>query len=331
MPIKGFDYNALVAQIVKNIDEVFKQPNSDAVPEGVTEKDKAVIIKVASNFCMSAGKSLAEDPNVNLSPEEGIFILNAISEYIFHVYIDMILGKIPEDSRQSILIAVIGDIFNTAKVGFIKKLPENNIIDILNNKYPQLYAIELQKLVKKGLLPPDRYEEAIKISNRVAYTQKEEDKANVEKMQNTSAPPTAPNEKKVLKFAALAILLKKLPQDKAQEILSSFDKDDAVHLANYMRMADLESKIDSSLILKSLAEIKQIIPEPENINVEKLLKRYKKTLKTAKIDVLSEIAMNERENVKDFILDTGFPAANYFSPMVIQSLVNSIEEKLNDN
>ena len=40
--------------------------------------------------------------------------------------------------------------------------------------------------------------------------------------------------------------------------------------------------------------------------------------------------MNEREAVKDFILDSKFPAADVFSPHVIQALVTSIEEKIND-
>jgi len=46
---------------------------------------------------------------------------------------------------------------------------------------------------------------------------------------------------------------------------------------------------------------------------------------------LSKIALKERENIKDFILDTEFPAEEVFSPMVIKSLAEIIEDKVNDN
>ena len=68
----------------------------------------------------------------------------------------------------------------------------------------------------------------------------------------------------------------------------------------------------------------------DTINVPRLLSKYYKMIKTVPPDVLSKIAMNEREAVRDFILDTKFPAADMFSPHVIQALVTSVEEKIND-
>ena len=95
-------------------------------------------------------------------------------------------------------------------------------------------------------------------------------------------------------------------------------------------MSNLEDKIDHSVIIKSLEEIKKLIPMSDTVNVPRLLSKYHKTLKTVPPDVLSKIAMNEREAVRDFILDTKFPATDMFSPHVIQSLVTSVEEKIND-
>ena len=58
---------------------------------------------------------------------------------------------------------------------------------------------------------------------------------------------------------------------------------------------------------------------------------YYKNLKVTPPQILSDIAMNEREAVKDFILDSKFDAVGVFSPYIIQSLVNSIETIINDN
>ena len=80
-----------------------------------------------------------------------------------------------------------------------------------------------------------------------------------------------------------------------------------------------------------LEEIKLILPVADSVNVPKLLKRHYKNLKVTPPQILSDIAMNEREAVKDFILDSKFDAVGVFSPYIIQSLVNSIETIINDN
>ena len=91
------------------------------------------------------------------------------------------------------------------------------------------------------------------------------------------------------------------------------------------------SKIDNKIIIKSLEEIRKILPESDYINTDKLLKKHHKMIRNAPPELLSELALPERESVRDFILDSKFPAKDVFSPFVIQSLVRSIEEKLNDN
>ena len=95
--------------------------------------------------------------------------------------------------------------------------------------------------------------------------------------------------------------------------------------------ADVEDKIDKKVMVKTLEEIKLMLPVSDSINVPKLLKKYYKLLKSTPVDVLSQVSLNERESVKDFILDSNFSPTEIFSPHVIQSLVSSIEAKINDN
>ena len=98
-----------------------------------------------------------------------------------------------------------------------------------------------------------------------------------------------------------------------------------------MKMANLEEKIDHKIIIKSLQEMKKLLPLSNIVNVPKLLNSHHKLLSITAPQKLEKIACRERESVKDFILDETFRATDFFSPRVIQSLVKSIEDKINDN
>ena len=330
MPIEGFDYKAFATDLSQQAMEVLKQPNTNAAPDTLTEQDKNTIIETVKKFCFMAGEALSNDANLKFNAEQASLVTQFIGEWTFHKSIDLIKGKIPQQNRDSILQVIAANIFNTAKLAIIKGMPQDAIINLIEEKVKNVYAEELQKLVKKGVLNQQQYEMAVNTSNLNDMVQKVEDQDNLEKVQNINERAVNPTDKKVLKFAALAIVLKKLPPEKTNEILNSLDKNDAQHVVNYMKMSNIESKIDPQIIIKSIEEIKKILPEPETVNVEKLLKRHHKVISTAPPDLLSELAMTERDSVKDFILDIRFPAKDVFPPLVIQSLTRSIEEKLND-
>ncbi len=332
MPIEGFDYKAFAMDLSKQAMEVLMQPGSNAAPDTLTDKDKKNIFETVRKFCYMAGEALSNDAQIKFNAEQASLVTQFIGEWTFHKSIDLINGQIPPQNRDAILQIIAANIFNTAKLAIIKKMPQDTLINLVEEKVKNVYNDELQKLVKRGILTQQQYEAAVNKSNLNDMVQKTEDESKLEKIQqeeNTAA--ASPNDKKVLKFAALSIILKKLPPQKANEILNSLDKNDAKHIFNYMKMSNIEDKIDHKVIIKALEEIKKILPKPDVVNVPKLLKRHYKLIKMTSPEILSSIAINERETVKDFILDREFPAAEVFSPFVIQSLVNSIEEKINDN
>ncbi len=331
MPIEGFNYKEFAADMAKQAVTILQQQSDNAVPEAVSPQNIKIISESIKRLCIMAGEALNNDANIKFTANQAAWIVQLIAEQTFHKHIDMINGKIPEQARSSVINPIVSNVFSTAKLAIIKKMPTEQVVDVIEKKVKNIYAEELQKLIKKGILTQDQYEYAVNMSNAENMVNMNEEQEKLENIQKNPAAAPAPNDKKVLKLAAMAILLKKLPKEKAEAILNSFSKEDVIHITNYMKMRDIENKIDHKLIIKSLNEIKQLIPEPETVNVEKILKHYRKTIKTARLDTLSRLAMYERDNVKDFILDSRFPAANVFSPMVIQSLVNTIENKLNDN
>lgn len=332
MPIDGFDYKAFAIDLAKQALEVLQQPGSNAAPDILTDADKKNIVETVRKFCYMAGEALSNDVQLKFNATQASLVTQFIGEWTFHKSIDLIKGKIPQQNRDAILQNIAANIFNTAKLALIKNMPQDALINLVEDKVKQVYSDELQKLVKKGVLSPKQCELALSTSNLNDMVQKTEDEAKLNRanVQADAKTPSA-NDKKVLKLAALAIILKKLSEQKVNEILNSLDKSDAQHVVNYMKMSNIEDKIDHQVIIKALEEIRKLLPVQDIVNVPKLLKRHYKLIKSTNPEILSNIAIEEREAVKDLILDENFPAAEMFSPYVLQSLVNIIEEKINDN
>ncbi len=330
MPIEGFDYKANAANLVAQLKQILLQPNSTAVPNTVTNQDKAFIVEIVKKFSLMCGEALYNDPNIKFSAAEAGFIVQLIAEWTFHKSIDMITGGIPNQLRAPILQNIALNVFNTVKLALVKKLPQDKIIPLVEEKVKQVYAEELQKLVKKGVLSEQQYKVAMSASNLDKMEENIEEKRLDDSINAQNSASASTSTKKALKLASLAIVLKNLPEQKANEIINILDKNDVQHIINYMKMSNLEEKVDPALIIKTLEEVKQIIPVPEIVYLRKALNKYRKVIKATKPEVLSNIALNEREAVKDFILDSSYPALDVFSPLLMKSLIKNIEEKIND-
>jgi len=326
MPIEGFDYKAIAINFGEQANEVLFNENSFAAPENISDEDKKNIVDIVKKFCYMSGEALSNG-NHKLNANQALFITQLVGEWTLHKSIDLISGNIPEKNRIPILQAIAGNIFMTAKLALVKKMPNDNVINLIEEKVNNVYKTELHKLLNKGELSEEQFNIAVNKSNLKDMVEKTTDESKLTK----AGEGNLQGDRKVLKLAALAILLKKLPRDKAEEILTTLDRKDVVHVINYMKMSDIEDKIDHEVIIKTLEEIKRLIPVSESDSLEKLIKRHRRLIKITPPNILSKMVLKERAYVKDFILDSDFPAKEVFSPNVIKSLVRSIEEKINDN
>lgn len=333
MPIEGFDYKAFANDLASQAGQILMQ-QSNAAPDDISAAEKKTIVETLRRFCLMAGEALSNDPQIKLNAQQASIITQFIGEWTFHKSIDLINSKIPAANREPILQIVAANIFNTAKLAIIKNLPQEQLISLVEAKVKQVYNAELEKLVKMGVLSQEECRQAANQSNlndmveKTAEAEKLKEAADAAKGAD-GAP--AQESSRLLKFAALALVLKKLDEKRAQEILSSLDKQDAKHVSNYMKMSNFESKIDPAVMMKSLNEIKKLIPSSGKINTDRILNRFHRIVKEAPPEVLSAIAVNERENIRDFILDINFPAEEVFSPYVISSAAKTIEDQINDN
>lgn len=332
MPIEGFDPKEFATLLAKQAMEFLSTgDDGNAANVQLSEPDKKFIITTVNKFCFMSGNALANDPNIKFNAEQASLLTQFIGEWTFHKSVDLVKGKIPAQFREPILQVLAMNIFKTGQLAIIKKMPNDALINLIEDKVKKVYIEELQKLVTKGVLTKEQFDFAAGCSNMNDFVEKVNSEGNIEKKQETKNPAVINDkDKKVLKLATLSILLKRLPEKKANEILNSLSKEDVNQVINYMRMSNLEDKIDPKVIMKSLEEIKRILPVDESINVQRLLKQHYRLIKTVKPEILKKIAMHEREAVKAFITDSNFPATEYFTPHTIKSLVTSIEDKIND-
>lgn len=331
MPIEGFDHKAFAVDLANQAGEILnKEGGTNAAPTSLTEEEKKAIVDIVRKFCLMAGDALSKEDKLNFNAQQASIITQFIGEWTFHKSIDLSNGKIPPQMREPILQVIAANIYNTAKLAMIKKIPDDALINLIEEKVNQVYKDELQKLLKKGVIAQQQFDMAVNSSNLDDMVQKVEEEKVINNIADNDGPQND-NEKKVIKLAALAIVLKKLPTKQVDLILGSLNSQDVTHVLNYMKMPNIEEKIDQDLIIKILNEIKQIIPLSDSMNITKLLKKFRDLTKTVKPNILNKIALAEREAVKSFILDETFNAQEMFSAQVIKTLVGSVEEKINDH
>lgn len=331
MRIEGFDYKSFAINFANQAADILTQ-QTNAAPESLTTPDKKMIIDTVRNYCMMSGEALNKDTELNYTAEQASLIVQFIAEWTFHKSIDLINGKIPNENRLPILQTIAANIFSTAKLAVLKQMPQEQLINLIEDKVNKVYSEQLQGLVKRGVISQGHYDKAVNLSNLKDLVEKteEENKLNNAQENVSSENKTTSGDTKILKLAALAIVLKKIPQDKVNIILTSLSPEDVRHVVNYMKMPNLEAKIDHKLIIKSLNEIKKILPFDDTVNVPRLSQRYKKLIGTVHPKILHDIAITERENVRSLILNKKFQYEDVFSPQVLKSLVATIEDKIND-
>lgn len=332
MPIEGFDYKAFANDLASQAMEILKQQSS-AAPSNLQDEEKQGIIDTINRFCLMSGEALSNDEQIKLNAQQASLITQFIGEWTFHKSIDLINSNIPVENREPILQVIAANIFNTAKLAIIKNLPQEQLISLVETKVKQVYDEELEKLVKRGIITQEQQNEAANKSNLNEMVQKTQEAKQQQEAQGDlqNAGSISANDTKSLKFIALAILLNHLDDEKVQIILGAFEEQDALTISNYMKMSGLEDKVDRVLMLKALEEIKRLIPLSDSLSISKALNRFHKELMTAPPKLLNKISLRERENVRDFILDVNFPALEVFPPLVLKSVISTLEKKINDN
>lgn len=320
MPIEGFDYKAFAASMTEQA--------KGLVPKELKDQEKEYIVKTLGNFTLLAGEALYKDEqNLNLTPEQAVFITQIIAEWSFHKSIDLIHSGILPQYWDSIMQKIAFTIFEVAKQAVIRKIPQDQLLQAVEHHVIKCYNAAIEELQQKGVIDEEIKARAESQSNIDAMAQQaqaeqqrqqqaaaEESERNLEEArkrkeearkkqradkQMASMPQGISN--KQMKLMTLALVLKILSQDKVTTILNKFDSNDSLQISQYMNMADLESHLDGDLITDCLKEMKEYLPLKRKLTKENVLGDLLRIYRATPREKIEKIIKNERPLVKRFV------------------------------
>ncbi len=283
--IEGFDHKAFAKNLATQAGQV--------VPADIPPADKKFVVDIVYKFSFLCGDALVKDETINLNGQQASLITQFIGEWSFHKSIDLIRSKIDPSLREGILQRVAFTVFEIAKQATLKRMPQEQIIPLVEHHVNVCFKQALEDLKKKGVLDDKAEQDALSQSNIDAMAQTEAEK---------EAIGADMSDTKILKLASLALLIKNFPQAKLKSILSKFNKPEREVLIQYLSMKDLETKIDTKITQRCLKEIKQTLPEPQNMSMERIQKKIFKIVKNSDKEVISNIIKDERPQIREFVL-----------------------------
>jgi hypothetical protein len=333
MPIEGFDY--------KGFAENMAEQAAQLVPADLKEFERDYIVKTLNNFTMVAGEALYNDESLKLNAEQAIFITQIIAEWSFHKSIDLVHSGILPQYWDSIMQKIAFTIFEVAKQGFIRQVPQDQLLQAVEHHVVKVYKQSIEELQQKGVIDEDIKNRAESQSNIDAMAQQVQEEqarqAQEEAQRQTSMAEESSRiaeekhkkreaeraakrhaqgsvgagnvaskgmSNKDLKLISLALVLKILSQDKVTTVLNKFDSNDSLLISQYMNMADLESRVDSDLIIGCLNEIKDFLPSKRKLTTENLVNAMLDIYRKNPREKVEKIIKNERPLVKRYASKT---------------------------
>ena len=309
MAIEGFDYQAFAKDLAGQATAV--------IPPDIADADKQYIVNLIYNFCNMSGEALYNDEKAQFSAEQAMLITQFIGEWAFHKSIDAIKTGIDPQFRDGLMQKVAFTVFEIAKQAVMKNLDQSQMIVLVEEHVKKAYDKGIAELQANGAITEEMAEKAHNQSNIDDMAQQ---------MQQDNAAKMSDN--KILKLAAFAVVLQKLPKEKAMEIVQKLPPDDAGVLLQYMQMSDLDKKIDRNIIKKCLDEVKVGLPEPKHVDPNRVFNKMYKIVKKSNFDEILHIIKNERAIVQEYVQNAKIKEQTQLPAKVAEIVVKYIEEKI---
>lgn len=306
MATKNFDYEAFAQNLASQAQEL--------VPADFDDNQKQYVIQTLGNFSLLSGKALAEDPNLNFNEDQSITITQIIAEWSFHKSVDVIRSGIPQQYWDPIMQKIAYTIFEIAKQTFSQGLPHEKILELIEHHVKKSYLEAITELKNKGAIDEGLMEYAASQSNMDRMAQEMQQQA-----QEANGNPEANSENqlqtnnngeitsfpkvdsKVLKLATVAMIFKKMNQDRVQTILNTLNTEDAEAVIKYMKIEDLPSRIGAHNALRCLQEIKTNLPKNTDFGPNKVVNILKKVGSKYTTTQLETMLIRERVGVKRLV------------------------------
>lgn len=311
--IEGFDHKAFAKNLAGQAAEV--------IPEDISPADRKFVVDIVYKFCFLCGDALIKDETVVLDSAQASLVTQFIGEWSFHKSIDLIRSKIDPSLREGILQRVAFTVFEIAKQAAAKRMPQEQIIPLVEHHVNVCFKQALDDLKAKGQLDDSAEKNALSQSNIDAMA----------KSQAEAEVAAQMSDSKILKLASLALLMKNFPEKKVKAILSKFNDPEREVLVQYLSMPDLEEKIDTKITARCLNEIKQALPEPKVVSLERVTMKMSKIVKNSNEEEILNIIKDERPLVKEFVLNSAKDEETQIPVHIASVVCKYLEDKCNDN
>lgn len=292
MPIEGFEYKEFAETLASQADEL--------VPAEFEDFQKQYVTNTIRNFATLSAEAIYNDDKANFNAEQAMLVTQIIAEWSFHKSVDLIKAGILPDYWDGVMQKIAFTIFEIAKQTISKGLPQEEILQIVEHHVKKAYQKALEELKERNIVDEVVFDRALHQSNideMMQHIQEEKEELAHEGGSDAGNQSNS----KILKLASVALLLRQVSQDKVQTILNKFNAEDAQMVIQYMQMPDLEEKVDKNIAIRCLQEIKINLPEPKQINPNKILTRINKIFENTPKEKIEAVTFKERPNVKDFI------------------------------
>ncbi len=303
-----FDYQGFVREMAAQAESV--------VPIDMNPDQKKYITNIVYNYCTLACEAIINNPS--FSKEDVALITQFIGEWTFHKTIDLLRAGIAQQPREGVLQNIAATVFEIAKIAVSKKMDQSEIIRIIEHHVKKAYVNELTKLREQELISPEDFDKAMGESN-IDKMAEEQEVQGMDSEFSTS---------KILKLASFAMILQKLPPEKAESILAKIPEREKIHIKNYMENSDLAASAGDETFKKYLLELKASVPKALHINEDKLQNKFSKIVTNKNSEKINAIILSEREGVKEYISSIKERRESQLPPRVSNVIYAYLSEKI---
>ena len=345
MAIEGFDY--------KEFAQLMSSQAGELIPKEFNDMQRNYVVKTLSNFTLLAGEAIANDEALGFNADQAIFVTQIIAEWAFHKSIDLVHSGIMPEHWDGIMQKIAFTIFEVAKQAIVKSVPQDQILQLIEHHVNKTYKDAIDNLEKRGVISSEISQRAMSQSNiddmaaqaaQVEAEQKAAVQAAAQQQpaQPTAAPAAAPPVPvqaqapvsaqaldKSLKLMSVALVLKILPPDRAETILEKFTPQDVEAIRSYMKIENLDVRLDVNYTLKCLESIKEFLPRRKNPSQMSILRQLNKLFDSHPLDEIERLFKSERPFLKRFIAKAYegdyYPIPTRVAGIVVQYIKDSVQ------
>ena len=338
MAINGFDYKGFAQNLAQQAFEL--------IPADFNDMQKNYVANTLLNFSTIAGQSLYDEGQFDL--DTAIMITQIIAEWSYHKSVDLVRSGIPQQYWDPVMQKIAFTIFEIAKNAFGQNLPQDQILQLIEHHVKKTYLDCVAELKDKNLIDEGLMEQAASQSNIDAMQQQmqqEEQQQQAAAANQGSMPAQGNNnipmpqsrglavppgtDTKILKLATLALLFQKVKQEKVQTILNKFDPNDAQSVIKFMEMPDLGQKVDASVALRCLQEIRTNLPKSRlALSPSKVVAKVQNISQYVQRPQLEQMLKLERPKVKKFVFNALEGEYYEIPPKVANIIATHLEDSV---